>query len=205
MKRTIFLLILIFFSTSAFASNEAEIRKTVNQYLDARSNRDSNQAGSLIARESLQRFEWMRQQALHADRKSLCNMTLSEVTRILVIRSKYHRILAKIDARALAGAGLVDQSLMEDGPREFQITDVTSDTAIALLPDPLSGRGHQQIDLVREGDKWRMRLSMGAGGAAEYDPFWQQQKKEKGCDAALTMALDLIDRKKYTQLLDPIE
>ena len=205
MIRAILILILAFLGVSAFASNEDEIRKTVNQYLDARASRDSNLAGTLIAQESLEQFEQMRQQALHADRKSLFNMSLSEVIRILVIRARHHRYLTKIDARTLAGLGIVDLPLTKDAPRDFQITDVTNNTATALVANPISPRGHQQIDLVRERDKWRILLRMGAGSAAAYEPFWQQGKKEKGCHAALIMALDMIDRRKYTELLDPLE
>jgi hypothetical protein len=205
MNRAISLLILVFLGASASASNEDEVQKTINQYLDARASGNPNLAGNLIARESLEPIERMRQHALHADRKSLCRMSLSEVGRILVIRAKYRQFLAEIDAPTLAGLGIVDQPYMKDVPRDFQITGLTNNTATARVADPIYDGEHQEIDLVRERDKWRIRLSTGASGAGTYEPMWQQAKKEKGCDAALDMALDLIDRRQKTHLLDPIK
>lgn len=203
MRRLTVHLTMIVLSVSAVAAETDGVRQTVDQYLDARESHDPNLAGSLVAHESLERFEWFRQQALHADRKALCAMSLSEASRVLVIRAKYRQFLADIDARTLAGFGMVDQPYAQSLSRDFDIENVTNNSATAVLAGSSYGGG-TRIDLVRERDKWRILLSLDGGGAAAYEPIWQQAKSEKGCDAALGMALDLIDRRSKTHLLDPV-
>ena len=205
MRRIITFLTLALLCVSAAASDENRIRQTVDRYLDARATRDPNLAGKLVARESLDQFEWLRQRALHADRKALCEMSLSQVARVLVIRAKYREFLATIDAGTLAGLGMVDDPFTDNVSREYEVTEVTSNTATAVLAAPPYGGQRPRLTLVRERDDWRIRIDLDGGSADAYEPFWQQVRAEKGCDASLGMALDLIDRKSSTYLLDPPE
>jgi len=199
------LLILALLSASVVASEEDEIRKTVNRYLDARASGDPNLAGPLFSRGSLEAIEQIRDKAVHADRETLCSMRLSEVVRILVMRARHYRDLPELNAELLAGYGVAQLSFLGDVPRDFEVDILASNTAVAKVASPMSSREHQQFDLVREAGEWRIVLAFGEGEAATYQPIWQQLRAEKGCDAALVLALDLIDKRQYTQLLDPVQ